>query len=370
MNYFHYFCKNSRNMLRFIVKRILYGFLLMLGVITLVFFLFTILPSDPARMLMGQRSDIQTEEAIRKEMGLDLPVGVQYLAYLNDLAPISWHRTDDEDSFWYLDNKDYHYVKICSFARSAIVLKAPFLRRSYQTKRPVMEILTEAFPKTALLAVVSIIFAIIVGIFIGVLCAIFKDTWFDKVSLFFSVLGMSLPSFFAAILFAWVFAFLLADVTGLSMFGSLYSVDNYGTGQYLDLKNLILPAITLGIRPLAVVVELTKNSVLNVLSQDYIRTAKAKGLPYRTIIVHHTLKNALNPVVTAISGWLASLFAGAVFVEYIFDWKGMGVVIVDALDKYDFPVVMGSLLYVSVILVIINIMVDIIYGWLDPRVKA
>jgi peptide/nickel transport system permease protein len=109
-------------MLRFIVKRILYGFLLMLGVITLVFFLFTVLPSDPARMLMGQRSDIQTEEAIRKEMGLDLPVGVQYLAYLNDLSPISWHRTDDEDSFWYLDNKDYHYVKICSFARSAIVL--------------------------------------------------------------------------------------------------------------------------------------------------------------------------------------------------------------------------------------------------------
>lgn len=357
-------------MLRFIVKRILYGLLLMLGVITLVFCLFTILPSDPARMLMGQRSDIQTEEAIRKEMGLDLPVGVQYLAYLNDLSPVSWHRTDDVDSFWYLDDKDYHYIKICSFSHSALVLKAPFLRRSYQTKRPVMEILTEAFPKTALLAVVSIIFAIIVGIFIGVLCAIFKDTWFDRVALFFSVLGMSLPSFFAAILFAWIFAFLLADVTGLSMFGSLYSVDNYGSGLYLDLKNLILPAITLGIRPLAVVVELTKNSVLNVLSQDYIRTAKAKGLPYHTIIVRHTLKNALNPVVTAISGWLASLFAGAVFVEYIFDWKGMGVVIVDALDKYDFPVVMGSLLYVSVILVIINILVDIIYGWLDPRVKA
>ena len=255
-------------MLRFIVKRILYGFLLMLGVITLVFFLFTILPSDPARMLMGQRSDIQTEEAIRKEMGLDLPVGVQYLAYLNDLAPISWHRTDDEDSFWYLDNKDYHYVKICSFARSAIVLKAPFL-------------LTEAFPKTALLAVVSIIFAIIVGIFIGVLCAIFKDTWFDKVSLFFSVLGMSLPSFFAAILFAWVFAFLLADVTGLSMFGSLYSVDNYGTGQYLDLKNLILPAITLGIRPLVFLSHqpLIALSALSPFLKSRLDTSARKYLP-------------------------------------------------------------------------------------------
>ena len=185
-----------------------------------------------------------------------------------------------------------------------------------------------------------------------------------------SVLGMSVPSFFAAILFAWIFAFLLADYTGLSMFGSLYSVDDYGCGQYLDLKNIILPAITLGIRPLAIVIELTKNSVLDVMAQDYIRTARAKGVPPAQIIWKHALKNALNPVVTAISGWLASLLAGAVFVEYIFDWKGMGVVIVDALDKYDFPVVMGSLLYVSIILVIINIVVDIIYSWLDPRVKT
>ncbi len=132
---------------------------------------------------------------------------------------------------------------------------------------------------------------------------------------------------------------------------------------------MILPALTLGIRPLAVVIELTKNSLLEVLSQDYIRTAKAKGLARKTIIVKHALKNALNPVVTAISGWLAGLLAGAVFVEYIFDWKGMGVVILDGLDKYDFPVVMGSLLYVSIVLVIINIVCDIIYGWLDPRVS-
>jgi len=340
----------------------------MLGVISLVFFLFTILPSDPARMMMGQRSDIQTEAAIRKEMGLDLPKSVQFLAYLNDLSPLSWHKTKDKDSFFYLNSKNYSYTKLISGDESALVLKKPYLRRSYQSKRLVSDILSEAFPKTALLALVSIFFAIFVGIFIGVLCAVYKDTWFDKVALFFSVLGISLPSFFAAILFAWVFAFLLADYTGLSMFGSLFSVDDYGSGTYLDLKNLILPALTLGIRPLAVVVELTKSSVLDVLSQDYIRTAKAKGLSYRKILVKHTLKNALNPVVTAISGWLASLLAGAVFVEYIFDWKGMGVVIVEGLDKYDFPVVMGSLLYVSVILVLINIVTDVIYGWLDPRV--
>jgi len=354
---------------RYILKKIAYGFLVMLGVISLVFFLFTVLPSDPARMMMGQRSDIQTEAAIRKEMGLDLPKSVQFLAYLNDLSPISWHKTKDTESFFYLNKQNYSFTQIIASSTSALVLKKPYLRRSYQSKRLVSDILTEAFPKTALLAFVSIFFAIMVGIFIGVLCAVYKDTWFDKIALFFSVLGISLPSFFAAILFAWIFAFLLADYTGLSMFGSLYSVDDYGSGIYLDLKNLILPALTLGIRPLAVVVELTKSSVLDVLSQDYIRTAKAKGLSYRKILVKHTLKNALNPVVTAISGWLAALLAGAVFVEYIFDWKGMGVVIVDGLDKYDFPVVMGALLYVSVILVIINIFTDIIYGWLDPRVK-
>ena len=357
-------------MLRFILKRIGYGFLLLIGVITLVFFLFTVLPSDPARVMMGQRSDIATEEAIRKELGLDLPIGVQYLAYLNDLSPISWHKTKDTESFFYLNDHNYHYVKILSFDESSIVLKKPYLRRSYQSKRPVGEIIVEAFPKTLLLAIVAIIFAIFVGIFIGILCAIYQGTWFDKSALFFSVLGMSVPSFFAAILFAWIFAFLLADYTGLSMFGSLYTVDNYGSGMYLDLKNIILPAITLGIRPLAIVIELTKNSVLDVMAQDYIRTARAKGVAPSMIMLRHALKNALNPVVTAVSGWLASLLAGAVFVEYIFDWKGMGVVIVDALDKYDFPVVMGSLLYVSVILVIINIIVDIIYGWLDPRVKT
>lgn len=356
-------------MLRYIIKKVLYGILLMFGVVTLVFFLFSVLPSDPARMMMGQRSDLETEEAIRKEMGLDLPLGVQYLAYLNDVSPLSWHKTADKDSFFYLNDNNYHYVRIISTGKSAVVLKAPYLRRSYQSKRPVGEIIAEAFPKTVLLAVVSIVFALIVGIVVGIFCALYKGIWFDHLALVLSTLGMSIPSFFAAILFAWVFAFLLSDITGLSMFGSLYTVDDYGSGQYLDLKNLILPAVTLGIRPLAVVVELTKNSLLDVLSQDYIRTAKAKGLSRHTIIVRHALKNALNPVVTAVSGWLAGLLAGAVFVEYIFDWKGMGVVIVDALDKYDFPVVMGSLLYVSIVLVIINIVCDIVYGWLDPRVS-
>jgi peptide/nickel transport system permease protein len=212
--------------------------------------------------------------------------------------------------------------------------------------------------------------ALIIGLIIGIFSALKKDGIFDKISLVISAVGMSLPSFFAAILFAWIFAYLLADYTGLNMFGSMYSVDDLGNGEYLDLKNLILPAITLGIRPLAVIVELTRSSMLDVMSQDYIRTAKAKGLTTYKIITRHALKNAMNPVITAVSGWLASLMAGAVFVEYVFDWKGVGVIIVDALEKYDFPVVMGVLLFISIILVIINIFVDILYGLLDPRIRV
>jgi peptide/nickel transport system permease protein len=181
---------------------------------------------------------------------------------------------------------------------------------------------------------------------------------------------MSLPSFFAAILIAWLFAYVLGDITGLSMYGSLYTIDDFGRGEHLTLRNLILPAFTLGIRPLAVLIELTKNSMLDVMGQDYIRTAKAKGLSNFRVIYGHALKNAMNPVITAASGWFASLLAGAVFVEYIFDWKGLGVVIVDALEKYDFPVVMGTVLFISVILILINIFVDILYCLIDPRAKV
>ena len=354
----------------FIVKRLFYGLLVLFGVITLVFVLFNVLPGDPARMMLGQRADVATVEAINKDLGRDKPILTQYLNFLNDLSPLSLHNHVDKTSYWYLDKAKYgNPVPLIKIGSGVLVLKVPYLRRSYQSNRKVTEILAEALPNTFLLAMVSIVFAMILGVIIGIFAAIWKGTLIDHLSLFFSVLGMSLPSFFAAILFAWIFAFLLADYTGLNMFGSLYTVDDMGRGEYLDLKNLILPAFTLGIRPLGIVAELTRNSLLEVLSQDFIRTAKAKGLSKTRIITRHALKNALNPVVTAVSGWFASLMAGAVFVEYVFDWKGMGVVIVDALEKYDFPVVMGSVLTVSVMLVIINIFVDVIYGLLDPRVR-
>lgn len=350
-------------MFAYIIRKILYGILVLWGVATLVFFLFTIVPGDPVRMMLGQRADENDVQAIRHELGLDQSLGKQYVDYLNDLSIISFYNKEKDFS------KYEPYAKIATIGNTIIILKTPYLRYSYQSKRPVGTILSEAFPNTLILAFVSILFAFVIGVLLGVLTAVVNSNFLNRLTLFITTIGMSLPSFFAAILIAWLFGFVLESWTGLSMTGSLFSVDDYGNGSYLDLKNLILPALTLGLRPLAVITELTRTTLLDVMSMDYIRTAKAKGLKRFRVIGVHALRNAMTPVVTAVSGWFASLLAGAVFVEYVFDWKGIGVVIVDALDKFDFPVVMGSVLLIGVMLIIINIVVDIIYGVLDPRVR-
>lgn len=352
------------------MNRLFYGFLVLFGVITLVFILFNILPGDPARMMLGQRAEISSVEAIHKDLGLDRPLTMQYLNFLNDLSPLSFHNNKNPDSYWYLDPGKYSpYLKVISAGSKSLVIKMPYLRRSYQTKREVTAIIAEAFPKTLLLATAAMLFAFVIGVTLGVLSAIYRDSVFDKAAVVLSVMGMSLPSFFAAIIIAWIFAFVLSGITGLNMTGSLYSVDDFGRGEYLSLKNLILPALTLGLRPLGVLTEMTRSSMIDVMSQDYIRTARAKGLSEFRVIAGHALKNALNPVFTTASGWFASLMAGAVFVEYVFDWKGIGVVVVDALEKYDFPVLMGTVLFIALIMIIINILTDIIYTRLDPRVE-
>jgi len=252
-----------------------------------------------------------------------------------------------------------------------LVLKWPYLRESFQKQgKPVATIIAETLPNTMVLAVASIIIALVVGLLIGILAALWRNSLFDRFFTVFGTLGMSLPSFFTAILFAWLFAFVLADYTGLNLTGSLFEVDEFTGLRYISLKNMILPAVTLGIRPLGVVIQLSRAAMLDVLSQDFIRTAKAKGLSQTQIIWRHAMRNAMNPVVTTISGWFASLLAGAVFVEFIFAWNGLGKEIVDALNLRDLPVVMGAVLVIATLFTIINILVDLIYGWLDPRVRG
>jgi peptide/nickel transport system permease protein len=341
------------------------------GVVVVVFLLFNVLPGDPARMMLGQRADSASISIINKDLGRDQSMSRQFLIYLNDLSPISIHNPSVSESHIFFSKDKYpSAIALFHFSENRILaIKPPYLRRSYQSNRKVSEIIWEALPETTVLAIASMLLASILGCLIGIVAALNKDQWLDRFCLVLTVIGMAGPSFFVGIIVAWFFGFVLTDYTGLNMIGSLYSIDDFGNGQYLDLKNLILPAFTLGIRPLAIITQLTRSSMLDVLSQDYIRTAKAKGLSFYTVVLKHALKNALNPVITAISGWFAGLMAGAVFIEYIFGWKGIGKEIVEALEKYDLPVVMGAVLVFSIIFISINILVDLLYGLLDPRIR-
>jgi peptide/nickel transport system permease protein len=352
-------------MIKYITKRMCYGLLVLTGVVMLVFFLFQGF-GDPSRLVMGQSGDAATQANIRKELYLDQPKWKQFIYYLDDVSPISLHTRGD------IQNKKLRGLFIGSTATNsyAFCVKVPYLRRSYQSKREVGTILMEALPGTLLLALVAMFIAVAIGIPLGVLAAVRQHTWLDTSSVFASIVGISAPSFFIGIIIAYIFGFLLSSWTGLHITGNWFDIDEVSGQRHLALKNLILPAITLGIRPLAIITQLTRSAMLDVLDQDYIRTAYAKGLKKSGIIWKHALRNALNPVVTAITGWFAELLAGAFFVEYIFGWKGIGKVTVDALEKLDFPVVMGSVLVTATFFILINILADILYGVIDPRVTV
>ncbi len=353
----------------YLLKKIHHAFWTLLGVVTAIFFLFNVLPGDPAQMMLGQNEDEAQLAIVKQKYGFDQPVLTQYLYYLNDLSPLSFHAKDPKN-YTYLKFHDYSYQKLFEVSRVIVVLKYPFLRTSFTKQgKKVSQILSETLPNTIILAVASISIALIIGLLFGIISALYKNHIIDKSLLVLSTLGMSLPSFFSAILAAWIFGFVLHEFTGLEMSGSLYELDDFGEDNVLKLKNLILPAFVLGIRPLAVVTQLMRNSLLEVFNQDYITTARAKGLSEFQVITKHALKNALNPVVTAISGWFASLLAGAVFVEYIFSWNGLGKEIVNALNNLDLPVIMGAVLIIALTFVIINILVDFVYAYLDPKIK-
>ena len=346
-------------MLKYLTKRFLYGLMVLLGVVILVFFLFQGF-GDPARLVMGQRADAATQQNIRKELYLDQPRWKQFFLYLNDVSPVAIHTNEE------IEKKQLKGFFIGGNTNLAI--KVPYLRRSYQSQKQVGQVLMDALPGTMVLALAAIVIACLLGIPLGVLAAVKKNTWMDTSAVFTSILGISAPSFFMGIIIAYVFGFLLTDYTGLRMTGSLFDTDPF-EGRQLQLSNLILPAFTLGIRPMAIITQLTRSAMLDVLNQDYIRTAYAKGLSRSAVIWKHALRNALNPVITAITGWFAELLAGAFFVEYIFGWKGIGKVTVDALEKLDFPVVMGSVLVTSFFFIVINVLADVLYGLADPRVR-
>ncbi len=347
-------------MLSYFFNRIGYGVLVLFLVTIIVSSIVYLSPVDPTRLTFGQRMDERTVELKRKQLGLDLPLHQQVIKYLADVSPVLICQRDNWSS-------DYEgkYITIGAFA---LGVKKPFLRSSYQSGRSVSVILLEAFPNTLYLSLVAIGLAIVLGILLGIVAALNKGTWIDNSVLFVSTLGYSVPSYVTAIVLGVIFGYYMRDLTGLNIQGSLYEIDDLGD-DIVVWKNLLLPAIALGIRPIAIVTQLMRSSMLEVMDEKYVLAARAKGLSRFGVIKSHILRNALNPVITALSGWFAALLAGAFFVEFIFNFKGLGFITVNALLNYDIPVVLGALLFTSSLFIVINIAVDLLYGFLDPRIK-
>ena len=306
-------------MLTYIIRKLSYSLLILFGVITVTFALMYVIPGDPARLMLGQRADVASIEAIRKQLGLDDPLYVQYFRFIGKALQGD-------------------------------------LGRSYSSNRDVLKTILETFPATAILAVSSIILSTIIGILIGVISAVKPYSFRDNISMLFALFGISFPPFAFGLIMALVFGSLLKwfPISGYLNNGIIY---------------LVLPMLTLALRPLAIIARLTRSSMLDVLGQDYVRTARAKGIGYWKVIIKHALRNALNPVVTTVSAWLAGLLGGAFFIEYIFNWPGIGLLAINSILSLDFPMIQGTVLFTAVIFIIINMLVDIVYAFLDPKVK-
>ncbi len=304
---------------RYIGRKFLSMLGILVGVVTVTFFLNFVLPGDPARLLAGQRADAATIQAIRQQLGLDEPLPVQYARFLARIV-----RGD--------------------------------LGRSYVTNRPVTEILLERFPATALLAVSSMVVATFLGIVLGIVAALRPNSWIDTLVMAGALLGISVPSFVAGLVLLVLFGVVLGW---------------FPLAGYVDQgwEYLVLPMVTLALRPLSIIARMTRSSMLEVLHQDYIRTARAKGVPMPVVLLRHALRNALNPVVTTVSAWFAGLLAGAFFVEYIFNWPGIGTVAISAIEKLDYPLIQGTVLFTAAVFVVVNFVVDVLYAVLDPRVQ-
>ncbi len=306
-------------MLTYIVRKFFYSLLILFGVITVTFLLMYVIPGDPARLMLGQRADVASIEAIRKQLGLDDPLYIQYFRFIGKAVQGD-------------------------------------LGRSYSSNRDVLKTILETFPATGILAVSSMILSTIAGILIGVISAVKPYSLRDNFAMLFALFGISFPPFAFGLIMALVFGSWLKwfPISGYLNNGIIY---------------LIMPMLTLALRPLAIIARLTRSSMLDVLGQDYVRTARAKGIGFWKVTIKHALRNALNPVVTTISAWLAGLLGGAFFIEYIFNWPGIGLLAINSILSLDFPMIQGTVLFTAVVFIIINMIVDIVYAFLDPKVK-
>jgi len=348
-------------MISFWIKKVPFFIAVLLGLIGMIFYLFQALPG-PEQILSGQRTDKATTDAIVRDLGLDQPVYSQAISYLNDVSPISVYSQDNTPN-------GIKGIEM-KLRNHSVWIKWPYLRRSFQTKRLVSEMLSEAFIGTMILAFAAILIAVVIGIPLGVFAARKEGSFVDKSIVAFSTLGISVPSFFSAMLLSWLFGFVRNQYTGLPMTGSWRELSADGSRFIWKPENLILPAFALGLRPVAVFIQLARNNMADTLKLDFIQTAKAKGLSTKKVLWKHAFPNALNPLVTSIGGWFSSLLAGSFFTEYIFQWKGLGKVTIEALQQSDFPVVMGGVLFTACLFFVINTLTEVLYVWIDPRLRS
>jgi ABC-type dipeptide/oligopeptide/nickel transport system permease component len=304
----------------FILKRLLSLVPILLGVATITFVLMYIVPGDPVRAIAGERYDEETLARMRAELGLDRPLVVQYVDFLGRLA-----RFD--------------------------------LGKSFVTRRPVSESIRERFPRTLILALSAMGIAILCGVSIGALAAWGRRPVLSRIFMTASLVGVSMPVFWLGLLLIYLFAIKLR----------ILPPSGYGGGS---IRNLILPALTLSFASMAAIARITRSGFLDALNEDYVRTARAKGLGERIVLGKHVLRNALIPVITIVGADFGSYLSGSVLTESVFGWPGLGRFIVQAILKRDFPVIQGAVLFMAVIFVLVNLAVDLSYSAIDPRIRA
>jgi peptide/nickel transport system permease protein len=332
-------------MLRFVVRRLLLLIPILIGLSLLVFFWIRALPGDPATALLGERATPEAIVAVNKQYGLDKPIYVQYFRYVKQTASGNFGT-------------------------------------SQTSRRPVTTEFRERFPATIELAFAAMVFSVLFGIPLGFLAAKRYGGFFDHFSLFASLLGISIPIFVLAIILKYIFAVKLGLLPTVGRISVLINIDHPTNFYIIDsilagdpealwdvIKHLILPAIALGSIPLAIISRITRASVLDVQNEDYVRTARAKGVDPRTVDTRHILRNAMLPIVTIIGLQMGLLLSGAVLTETVFAFPGIGTWLVQAIDDRNYPVLQGGILFIAFVFVLVNLIVDLSYGFLNPRIR-
>lgn len=332
-------------MLYYIFKRLFALIPIVLGVALIVFLLVHLIPGDPAQIMLGERATKEMVEALRESMGLNEPLYIQFWGFITNL-------TRGE------------------------------LGRSIISNNPVKLELLEKFPATLELSIFAMVFAVLIGVPFGIFAATKQNTWFDNLSMFIALTGVSMPIFWLGLMLIWLFAVSLGWLPPssrlsigieLNELSNFYVLDSMVQGNWpalLDsIKHLVLPSVALGTIPMAIIARMTRSSMLEVLKQDFIRTAYAKGLKKQVVIYKHALKNAMIPIITVVGLQFGTLLGGAILTETIFSWPGLGRYLIEAVYSRDFPVVQGGILFFSITFVLVNLIVDLSYGMIDPRIQ-